>query len=151
MFVRQILIPDARKNNSENVRAVDLMLQEMPLEVKTAFSPYPPGNPPRKTPSGLVSQDHLTIDEANVLKYKRETIILFLVCYDEPKVFLVSAGKILDTIAACPNRIYSRSDRTEKDKRRKIGVSASLDCQDITSSFSAEALGAMKELKKGTY
>lgn len=145
-YVLQRLFPSiglkCTKNNGEDVKEIDLMIEGVPLEVKTAFTPYPK----TPTPAKLTAEEHLTLDAANIAKYPREALLLFLVRYDDkPKVCFISAGRVKDIVANIPYRIYTRSGRSLKDKRKKIGI-AFEECIDITHCFHPDVLNEMKSI-----
>lgn len=131
----------AERNNSQNKKAVDLLVEGISVDVKTAFTAYPQ---PR-TPAGLTSQEHLTLDHANVMKYNRNVLLLFLVRYGEPKVLIIPVGKVRDIMAKEPQRIYIRSMRSLKDKQKKVGIAIS-ECIDLTHMFPAEVVDMIEDL-----
>lgn len=108
--------------NKENPRAVD-MVAVVHIDSKDLQSPYPS----EKTPSGLEAYEHVTLDVANVLEYDPDVCLWCMVDYT-PKyktkgVFVIKAGAVQRIMKQHPERIYSRSSRTHKDKVRKVGVS----------------------------
>lgn len=143
-YVLQRLFPSiglkCTKNNRQDVKEIDLMLEGVPLDVKTAFTPYPK----TPTPAKLTAEEHLTLDAANIAKYPREVLLLFLVRYDDkPRVCFISAGRVKDIVANTPYRTYMRSGRSFKDKQKKIGVAFG-ECIDITHHFHPDVLDEMK-------
>lgn len=132
---------NANKDSHGSRESVDIRIFDLRVDVKVAFTPYPS----KITPSGLNNDEHLTIDFANIEKYDRCTLLLFLVRYDKPRVLLISAGAIKDIIHENPGRIYSRSARSMKDKQKKIGISI-LECEDITHFFPNETILQIYEI-----
>lgn len=129
------------RNNTRDVKAVDALVGDIPVDVKIAFTPYPSD----RTPAGLTSGEHLTVDYPNIMKYSRRTLLLFLVRYEEPQILLISAGKIRDIIARDPSRIYMRSKRSFKDKEKKIGISMK-ECRNITRYFPANVIDKIHDI-----
>lgn len=110
-------------NNTENVKAVDCR-GEFLADVKILKSPYPS----QKTPSGLDKSEHITLDVANVDKYADDVAIQMIVDYTAAGVqtagwYWITAGRVREIMAKHPERVYSRSARTAKDKSVKVGIS----------------------------
>lgn len=144
-FVKQELLPSVGisciLNNQVKKTDIDLRIGAVLIEIKTAFTPYPC----EITPSGLNTSEHLTLDYANIEKYDDDVKILFLVRYNNPRVCWIRAGKVKEIIRNNPKRIYSRSGRTFKDKRKKIGIAFS-ECEDLTHLFPPNILEKINSL-----
>lgn len=117
-------------NNITDVKEVDLTDGQMTVEVKTAFTPYPRGKK-NLTPAGLTSENHLTLDKANIKKYDGIVLIVFAVVYPEVSgLYVIPAGKVKQILLDEPWREYTRSNRSFKDKSVKVGISLE-ECQRI--------------------
>lgn len=120
---------DYIRNNFEIRQAVDLAQADRQIEVKCAFTPYPKD----PTPAGLACCEHITLDHANIIKYE-DDVVLFIVVANYPErngLFSITAGRCKEIIAAHPERNYTRSQRTRKDKVKKIGIAIS-ECLDLS-------------------
>jgi hypothetical protein len=118
-------------NNIENQRAVDFR-GDFVGDVKFLRSPYPSS----PTPAGLPREEHLTLDVANVDKYPDHTLIIMCVDYtsaglETQGLYFITAGKVREIIAKNPKRVYKRSQRTQKDKVLKIGISSKQDAGQV--------------------
>jgi hypothetical protein len=138
-----------------NKRAIDLTAttgglkpKVFPLEAKYLTSAYPSS----PTPSGLQAAEHLTLDVVNIESYSDDTVIMMVTDYtpkhDTKGVFCVTAGNVQRILKAMPNRAYSRSQRTMKDKIRKVGISTE-DCTLLIfpGLTQEETVDACKELQ----
>lgn len=122
-----------QRNNLEDPKAEDLLITipatcaTFTLDVKWLSSPYPSS----PTPARLHAAEHLTLDVSNVEKYPPGTVIMCVVDYTQAGekaqptkgVFCITAGRVQTIMAHQPYRMYSRSQRTMKDKVRKVAVS----------------------------
>ena len=110
-------------NNTEDVKAVDCR-GEFQADVKILKAPYPA----QKTPSGLDKSEHVTLDVANINKYADDVAIQMIVDYTEAGVptagwYWITAGRVREIMSLHPERVYSRSSRSMKDKVVKVGIS----------------------------
>ena len=130
------------RNNIENIKAEDCKCEFL-ADIKFLRSPYPSA----KTPAGLDRDEHLTLDVANVDKYSDETTIVMIVDYTEAGVetegfYFITAGEVRSIIQKHPERVYSRSARTSKDKVRKVGISTNEACQIRFGNMTGKETGA---------
>ena len=110
-------------NTKENVKNPDLR-GEVLLEHKILKSSYPKPI----TPAGLPQAEHLTLDYSNVMNYPPNTMIVMTVDYTRDGLptkglYFITAGRVHEIIAQNPERIYLRSQRSAKDKSKKVGIS----------------------------
>lgn len=144
-FVKQDLFPSVGVNcvlnNKIDQTSIDMKIGTIPVEVKTAFTPYPSS----PTPAGLSAEEHLTLDYSNIEKYDDNVRILFIVRYKEPRVCWILTKKVKQIIQDNPQRVYLRSGRTFKDKYKKIGIALS-ECEDITHLFAPNILAKINSL-----
>ena len=115
---------DLHDNTKDNVKNPDLR-GECLLDSKILKSPYPAA----KTPAGLEAGEHLTLDYINVMEdYPPNTMIVMTVDYTASGVptkglYFITAGRVREIVKQNPKRVYMRSNRTAKDKSKKIGIS----------------------------
>lgn len=137
-------------NNAVNVKAVDCAC-EFIADVKVLQSPYPSA----KTPSGLDKDEHLTLDVANIDKYHEDTLLCMVVDYTKGGVetsgfYLITVRRVREIMKAHPERVYTRSARSSKDKSVKVGISTNECCQmrfgDMTGRETGDAFMNMIEV-----
>lgn len=110
-------------NTKENHKNPDLR-GEVLLDSKILRTAYPKD----KTPAGLSSAEHLTLDYANLFDYPPETLLVMTVDYTgsglpTKGIYLITAERARDIVNQHPNRIYTRSRRSASDKDKKVGIS----------------------------
>ena len=139
-------------NNTENIKAEDCRCDFI-AEIKVLRSPYPR----QRTPAGLDSSKHITLDQANIDKYHDNTLLALIVDYTEQGVdteglYCITAKQVRQIVKDNPDRVYSRSARTVKDKSVKIGISTD-ECAQIrfgnmtgkeTARAFLDVIGAMR-------
>jgi len=110
-------------NTKERLKNPDLRGNTC-FDVKILKSPYPK----EITPAGLKQGEHLTLDASNVEDYPDTTMLLMIVDYTGTGVqtkglYYITAGRVKEILKLNHKRLYSRSQRSAKDKVRKIGIS----------------------------
>lgn len=111
-------------NTLENIKNTDLRGNSQ-LEIKILKSPYPSA----VSPAGLPPEEHLTLDYKNVMEDYDPNITIWMVVDYTPVgiqtkgLYYIKAGAVQQLVKSIPGRVYSRSNRTTKDKSVKIGIS----------------------------
>lgn len=117
-------------NNTENVRTEDCKV-EFVADVKVLQAPYPS----QRTPAGLDKDEHLTFDLANIDKYPDNTVLAIIADYSAAGTltegfYFIPVKRVREIIKEHPERVYTRSARTNRDKSVKVGISTR-ECSQI--------------------
>jgi hypothetical protein len=123
MFARHLGIT-LHPNAVDNPKNPDLR-GEFLLDSKVLKSPYPSS----PTPAGLTQEEHITLDYSNVMEdYPPDTVLAITVDYTGSGVqtkgfYLIPVFMVREIVKNNPNRVYSRSQRSSKDKSKKVAIS----------------------------
>jgi hypothetical protein len=140
------------KNNTKSKTDIDIKLHGKKIygDVKSAFTPYPS----TPTPSKLSNAEHITIDLKDVDKYKDLNVTLYIVVCNYPYldkknngfgIYKIHSKDCWDILCKNPQRQYSRSFRSNKDKIAKVGFSIN-ECTNITEFFDKTTIKKIKKL-----
>lgn len=147
-IVLRILGKEWIKNNGDDRKSADICRADKSEygDVKAAFTPYPS----EPTPSKLKKKDHITLDHKSIVDYFEKfgdklSIYVAVANYPDRKTSLlkINSKDCFDIMNENPERTYTRSMRSFKDKVKKVGIKFE-EFEDITKSVPKKL---MKEIE----
>lgn len=143
------------KNNEKDKRAPDIRIKDYEQygDVKCAFTPYPTNKTVMAknglTPAGLTVHEHITLDMKDIEKYCDINLVYFIALanYEQTPagIYCIHASTVKKIVESNPERKYTRSTRSFKDKIAKAGIAVS-ECSSL--KLESETIERLKELGK---